>query len=682
LAFLAFFATLSGASFAQTETPIGVKRALLVGVDKYADFESLKYAVADVEAVREQLPSLGFQPENIVVLKSGGSARFLPTLRNIQREIDRLLSEAGPNDLLFLHFSGHGFQSNGAAWFAPLDAEATNDERVVDVETTFSLTKLIERLKVSQAKFKWLIVDACRENPTGTRSAAANEKALTNIDPPPGILVLQSCASGELSYEDPDAGLGLFTGRLLEAMNGKADFDGDGSISALDVCNYVRTHTLAASQARFNANQTPYISGDFSDFTLAANLKKHGLSREDWARAEELYLASVKSAKARDYDKAQTQIVEALAVVADVPKDDEVKERYLLWRDMLDSVSAGGGDATKRAETPSASARGFTRVVADEKELSDALQNAEPGDVIALEDGVYSCESRILLNDSVTLVGKSGAAKKVKIRAIVDVPAEKELRLENLSFDVNTGALTINTSNNSVVRATDCIFTTSGGSYSYSPAGTLTGRGRYILKNCAVMQTAGSDAIVVGEGGSVEAVDCDFTGGIFIADRAADSQLIGCKIHRCAVAVHAEGHWTASSVGPRCEIVDCEIYEVGNGVSAKNGGAIIVSESEFRDVRGGKYKSPTDDRYTAILEANGAAPVSDANVESAAVRAANGGVIELDGVKISDADVGVYVGINSRCSATKTTFADVDDHWKIAKKGQATSDGQEVDDAD
>ena len=307
----------------------GVKRALLVGVDDYAEFADLKYAVADVEAIRERLIGLGFKPENIVELKSTNPANLRPSQRYIRRQVDALLKAAGPNDLLFLHFSGHGFQTDGVVRFAPDDAVATGDENVLDPETTISLTEIIERLKTSEAKFKWLIVDACRENPTGTRSAAANARALKNIDPNKGVLVLQSCAEGELSFEDADAGRGLFTGRLLEAFDGKADFDGDGQMSALDVCKYVSEQTLAASQTRFNATQTPYFSGEFADFIVAEDLKVDGLTREDWEQAETLYDAALQLTETEDYETAQKKIDAALEIVADVPDANDEKRDYV-----------------------------------------------------------------------------------------------------------------------------------------------------------------------------------------------------------------------------------------------------------------------------------------------------------------------------------------------------------------
>lgn len=304
----------------------GVKWALLVGVDDYAEFADLKYAVADVEAIRGRLVELGFKPENIVELKSTSPANLRPSQRYIRRQVDALLKAAGPNDLLFLHFSGHGFQSDGVVRFAPEDAIATGDEEVVDPETTISLTEIIERLKTSQAKFKWLIVDACRENPTGTRSAAANARALKNIDPPKGMLVLQSCSEGELSYEDAENGRGLFTGRLLEAFDGKADFDGDGAMSALDVCKYVSEQTLAASKKRFNAAQTPRATAeDFGDFIIAEDLKVDGLGRAEWVRADSLYEDAGKLIEAEDYETAQIKIDEALKIVADVPETNQTK---------------------------------------------------------------------------------------------------------------------------------------------------------------------------------------------------------------------------------------------------------------------------------------------------------------------------------------------------------------------
>ncbi|MBR4977084.1 MAG: caspase family protein [Thermoguttaceae bacterium] len=105
----------------------GVKRALLIGVNDYQEFADVQYAVADVEAIRDQLLNLEFQSKNIVVLKSQGDSKTRPTQANLRRQIAAFLESAQENDFLFIYFSGHAFQTRGAARFAPENAVATQD---------------------------------------------------------------------------------------------------------------------------------------------------------------------------------------------------------------------------------------------------------------------------------------------------------------------------------------------------------------------------------------------------------------------------------------------------------------------------------------------------------------------------------------------------------------------------
>lgn len=258
----------------------GVKRALLIGVNDYQEFADVKYAVADVEAIRAQLLNLEFQSKNIVVLKSQGDAKTRPTQVNLRRQIAAFLESAQENDFLFIYFSGHAFQTRGAARFAPENAIATHDAGVVDSERTISLTELIDDLDSSKAMFKWLVVDACRQNPTGESNDAAKAKALKILEAPRGVLVLQSCSEGEFSADDDAAKRGLFAGRFLEALTGKADVDADGKISAREICQYVSEETNKKSQARFNTPQTPCFNEDGEDFFVAKIVKKSNATQK------------------------------------------------------------------------------------------------------------------------------------------------------------------------------------------------------------------------------------------------------------------------------------------------------------------------------------------------------------------------------------------------------------------
>ncbi len=653
----------------------GVKRALLVGVDDYAEFADLKYAVADVEAIRERLIGLGFKPENIVELKSTNPANLRPSQRYIRRQVDALLKAAGPNDLLFLHFSGHGFQTDGVVRFAPEDAVATGDENVLDPETTISLTEIIERLKTSEAKFKWLIVDACRENPTGTRSAAANARALKNIDPNKGVLVLQSCAEGELSFEDADAGRGLFTGRLLEAFDGKADFDGDGAISALDVCKYVSEQTLAASKTRFNATQTPYFSGEFSDFIVAEDLKIDGLTREDWEQAETLYDAALKLTETEDYETAQEKIDAALEIVADVPDANPEKKRYVDRKTIIErllklqtaatsaSATGTGTSTASSATTSTVAPRNFDRVVSTASELVSAIENASDGDAIALEDGTYRLSEEITLeNKALTLVGKSGNRERVKITIsgqgshVFDVNAGVKLTLEDLSLEAKewSAICSLGTSGDSTVNATRCNITTLGGQNS------ISGSARHILKECDVVGGMNNDgyrrAAEVSQGGSITAEDCNFTGRVYINFESQPSSLKNCAIRDSGQFSCVEVNDSSNS-STSCELIDCQLENANRGLRAYDHGQITM--------RGGVI------RHMRKNDISRAADVSD------------DAVLTLDGVEIFDCSIGVWVSYGGKCNATNLTFTNVDDEWRISDDaGTVTHNGRRITDDD
>jgi len=269
----------------------GVRRAVLVGVDDYAVFPDLKYASADVELIRERLLTLGFERENVVALttRTGkNDAALLPNLDNIERELAKTLDATGPNDAVFFFFSGHGFQTpefDGAApyvGFAPFDAAKKGV--VVDFASTFSLSRFFERLAKTEARFKWVVVDACREEIAPSVAATANSTserrrgglsgdstALGLLDAPSGSVILQSCDEGQYSYEDDVLKHGVFTYCLAESLTSKGDINGDGEITLLEAVTRTSTETKRAKPT-----QTPYFDIEATDVRLIAGIKTDG----------------------------------------------------------------------------------------------------------------------------------------------------------------------------------------------------------------------------------------------------------------------------------------------------------------------------------------------------------------------------------------------------------------------
>jgi len=89
--------------------PVGTKRALLIGINEYKapSVPTLGGSVNDVELMKATLiGKFDFLPENVLVLRDAEATRnqILKTIR------EHLIGPARPNDIVLLHFSGHGSQ--------------------------------------------------------------------------------------------------------------------------------------------------------------------------------------------------------------------------------------------------------------------------------------------------------------------------------------------------------------------------------------------------------------------------------------------------------------------------------------------------------------------------------------------------------------------------------------------
>ena len=73
-----------------------------------------------------------------------------------------------------------------------------------------------------------------------------------------GMAILASCKQGQLSYEWREKGCGVFTYYLLEALEGRADWDGKGFVTVQDVNRYV-ANGVKLWAVQHNVSQTPTL---------------------------------------------------------------------------------------------------------------------------------------------------------------------------------------------------------------------------------------------------------------------------------------------------------------------------------------------------------------------------------------------------------------------------------------
>ncbi|KAG2361848.1 caspase domain-containing protein [Suillus spraguei] len=93
--------------------PEGVRRALLIGVEKVKNFPTLHQAHKDVANMRDFLVNFrGYHPENIVIMMhhKSVSPKLYPSSGNILREIDLIVEQTSQYDRIFFYYTGHGDQ--------------------------------------------------------------------------------------------------------------------------------------------------------------------------------------------------------------------------------------------------------------------------------------------------------------------------------------------------------------------------------------------------------------------------------------------------------------------------------------------------------------------------------------------------------------------------------------------
>ncbi len=233
--------------------PVGIPRsyALVVGISDYANLPprgQLKFPARDAAAVYTSLisPEGGqFPPENVHRL-IGKQA----TLANLRKELEEWLPGVSKEgDRVVIYFAGHGFVSGGQAYLAPYDIDLAN------IPGTSYPMKTLGQVVGGRIKAKWkvLLTDACHSGAiTPEADASAINTTLVRIDQ--SLFSLTASRDREQSFESDiwGGGHGVFTYYLMKAIDGEADDNADGVITADELAEYVRVNVRKETSARQN----------------------------------------------------------------------------------------------------------------------------------------------------------------------------------------------------------------------------------------------------------------------------------------------------------------------------------------------------------------------------------------------------------------------------------------------
>ncbi|MBQ2622689.1 MAG: right-handed parallel beta-helix repeat-containing protein [Thermoguttaceae bacterium] len=526
------------------------KYALLVGVDEYVNVSSLKCCVNDMKTLKEALIKIGFEEDDIRLLVTGGPYKDLPTKNNIELTFSKIVSNAQPSDMVFIAFSGHGAQEGNNVYFCPPDVR-TNNLKGTCVSITDAMRILANKCK---AKFKWMVVDACRNDPTQSAKGIGGKGLQVIPTPPAGIALFQSCAAGEESWEDIASGNGYFTKNFAAALSGAADANHDGKLTLLEVCSWTTAHTKEQVKNSQNKSQRPYFSGSVTDFTLSEDLNV--------PKAKVLVEEARAAMKVKNYPLA---IAKYDAAIALCPKFNSIRREREIVNNLLNAKS--------QANPMQISVPG------DCKTIEEAYAKVMEGGIITIESGKYYLSAKFVVDRSVSFRGGTGFAKDVVISSctsdVIKITGGSP-SFENLTVQSEA--------------ENSCCFNIVGGTPKLFRCTIVStkGNGMYIkgenvnpkVELCTIKDCKLSGALI-DQNGLGEFYDCEFFGnsamGIEIKE-SGNPTVTECKIHDGKKS----GVWVSNKgLG---EFNSCEIY--GNaemGIEIKESGNPTFTECKIHD---------------------------------------------------------------------------------------------------
>jgi hypothetical protein len=241
-------AVTAGSAVAHAE----VKRyAFLVGANRGAAHEApLQYAESDVDAVASTLIALGgFPSERVVRLQAPTANRVRNALMELGLRIQADLRASGGEAVLFAYYSGH--------------ADAQNLHLG---DTELPMNELSNLVRLSSAKLKVLLLDACRSGALtrvkGGRPVAPFQIGVQDLLRNEGYAIITSSAAGEDAQESEGLRSSIFTHHFLAGLRGPGDVNRDRLITLLEAYTYASEQTLKTSLGTIAGTQHPTFEYD------------------------------------------------------------------------------------------------------------------------------------------------------------------------------------------------------------------------------------------------------------------------------------------------------------------------------------------------------------------------------------------------------------------------------------
>lgn len=167
--------------------------ALVIGNSAYKNVAPLDNPVKDAKLMADTLAGIGF------TLIGGGAQLDLDkdAMSDVLEKFGHQLSGA---DVALFYYAGHGVQVSDKNYLVPVSANPTRQAdislQMIDVSGALD--------QMEDARLKVVILDACRNNPFGTRSLRAMNSGLAQMQAPDGTLIAYATQPGNVAQDGGD----------------------------------------------------------------------------------------------------------------------------------------------------------------------------------------------------------------------------------------------------------------------------------------------------------------------------------------------------------------------------------------------------------------------------------------------------------------------------------------------
>ena len=235
--------------------------AIIIGIQSYKSLPPARFANADAQLFTEYAQvALGIRAEKIRLLTDSDADEIEITrafrswlLRNVTR---------GKTDV-YVFYSGHGLPSDDGKSLYLLPHNA--DREFID-KTAINQQELVRMTEATGAKSVTIFMDSCYSGQSrGGDALMVNARPIkmksSGADYPSTFTVLTASAPDQISWSSDELGHGIFSYYLMKGIEGNADLNKDGKITAGEMQEHL-TDTVGRQAMGMNHKQQPQLFGD------------------------------------------------------------------------------------------------------------------------------------------------------------------------------------------------------------------------------------------------------------------------------------------------------------------------------------------------------------------------------------------------------------------------------------